>query len=53
MQFVQGDFVDLTNDLPPSTVVAFDRVVCCYSDYESLLRGALGHAEPAFAVSYL
>jgi SAM-dependent methyltransferase len=52
IQFVHGDFLTVTNQLPPSTVVALDRVVCCYPFYESLLEQALRHAERGFALSY-
>ena len=52
MQFVQGDFVQLADRLPASTVVTLDRVVCCYPDYESLLQEAVRHAERALALSY-
>jgi len=35
-----------------ASVVALDRVVCCYPLYEDLLREALHHAERGFAFSY-
>ena len=35
-----------------ASVVALDRVVCCYPLYEELLREALRHAERGFAFSY-
>jgi magnesium-protoporphyrin O-methyltransferase len=52
IQFVHGDFLAVTNQLPRSTVVTLDRVVCCYPFFESLLGQALGHAERGFAFSY-
>jgi SAM-dependent methyltransferase len=52
IQFVQGDFLELADQLPASTVVVLDRVVCCYPYYEPLLEQALRHAEQAFAISY-
>ena len=52
IQFVHGDFLAVTNQLPRSTVVTLDRVVCCYPFFESLLEQALGHAERGFAFSY-
>jgi len=51
-QFVHGDFVDVAGDLVPSTIVALDRVVCCYPFYEPLVAQALRLARNAFALSY-
>jgi magnesium-protoporphyrin O-methyltransferase len=52
VQLVRGDFVSLSEELPPATVVTLDRVVCCYPFYEPLLNAALRHAERCFAFSY-
>jgi len=52
IQFVHGDFLAVTKQVPPSTVVTLDRVVCCYPFYESLLEQVLRHAERGFAFSY-
>jgi tRNA1(Val) A37 N6-methylase TrmN6 len=52
IEFVHGDFMALASQLPPSTVVTLDRVVCCYPFYEPLLEQALQHAERALALSY-
>lgn len=52
IQFIHGDFLAVTSQLPPSTVVTLDRVVCCYPFYEPLLEQALRHAKRGFAVSY-
>jgi tRNA1(Val) A37 N6-methylase TrmN6 len=51
-QFVHGDFLAMTSQLTPSTVVTLDRVVCCYPFYEPLLEQALQRAERGFAFSY-
>jgi magnesium-protoporphyrin O-methyltransferase len=52
IQFVRGDLLAVTNQLPRSTVVTLDRVVFCYPFYESLLGQALRHADRGFAFSY-
>jgi len=52
IQLVHGDLLAVANQLPPSTVVTLDRVVCCYPFYEPLLQQALQHAERGFAFSY-
>jgi hypothetical protein len=51
-QFVHGDFVVLASHLTPASVVALDRVVCCYPSYEPLLKQAVELAKIAFAMSY-
>jgi hypothetical protein len=52
VKVVRGDFVDVAVYLPRSTVVALDRVVCCYPSCEGLLDAAVGRAERCVAVSY-
>jgi magnesium-protoporphyrin O-methyltransferase len=51
-QFVHGDFVAVAGDLAAATVVALDRVVCCYPAYRSLLEKSLERAERGLALSY-
>lgn len=51
-EFVHGDFVVMASRLTPASVVALDRVVCCYPSYEPLLNQALERAKTAFAMSY-
>lgn len=36
--FVQGDFVNLAENIPTADIVTLDRVVCCYDDMQSLVR---------------
>jgi magnesium-protoporphyrin O-methyltransferase len=52
VEFRHGDFVDVASLIPPATIVTMDRVICCYPEFESLLKPALGHAERSFAYSY-
>jgi hypothetical protein len=52
MQFVNGDFLVVANQLARETVVTLDRVVCCYPFYKPLLEQALQRAERGFAFSY-
>jgi len=51
-RFVQGDFVDIASQLPSAEIVALDRVVCCYPEFEGLLDESLRHADVYFAFSY-
>ena len=52
IDFVSGDFLEVAGTVPMASVVALDRVVCCYPLYEDLLTEALRHAERGFAFSY-
>ena len=51
-EFVHGDFVVMASRLTRASVVALDRVVCCYPSYEPLLKQALERATTGFAMSY-
>lgn len=52
MRFVEGDFVRLAGDLPPSDVVTLDRVICCYPDREALIDAAAGRSERLLGLVY-
>ena len=52
VHFVSGDFLEVAGTVPAASVVALDRVVCCYPLYEELLNEAVRHAEQGFAFSY-
>jgi SAM-dependent methyltransferase len=52
VRFIHADFVSVAPELPAATLVALDRVVCCYPSYGPLLSAALGHAEQCLALSY-
>ena len=38
ISFLQGDFVDLADDISPADIVTLDKVVCCYDDMQELVR---------------
>jgi SAM-dependent methyltransferase len=52
VDFLHADFVEAAPGLPKASVVAMDRVVCCYPSCERLLDAALAHAERCLALSY-
>jgi SAM-dependent methyltransferase len=52
VQFIHGDFVEVSSKLPTAPLVAFDRVICCYPNYAAFLAQAIRHAEQAIAFSY-
>ena len=37
VDFVQGDLVDVADDMPAADVVTLDRVICCYHDMRELV----------------
>lgn len=52
LSFVCADFVDVDESVPAASVVVMDRAICCYPDYQGLLKAALRHAVEGFAWSY-
>lgn len=50
-EFILSDFTTRT-DVPSADVVVMDRVVCCYSDWRSLLDSAAQHANDVLAITY-
>ena len=34
---IDGDFVDLADDLSPAEIVTLDKVICCYPDMDALV----------------
>ncbi|MBI4485388.1 MAG: methyltransferase domain-containing protein [Acidobacteria bacterium] len=52
VRFMPGDFVGIADSVSTASVVTLDRVVCCYPDYEPLLKQSLERADRALALSY-
>ncbi len=52
VRFVHGDFVEVATGVPDADIVALDRVVCCYPDFEPLLRLSAARCRYLFALSY-
>jgi hypothetical protein len=52
VRLVRGDFLEVADGLPTTTVVSLDRVICCYPAYKLLLEESLRHAERCVAISY-
>lgn len=52
VHFLHADFVSVAPELSNATVVALDRVVCCYPSYEPLLAAALRRTDRCLALSY-
>ncbi len=37
----QGDFTQMTNEVPAADLVVLDKVICCYPDWEALVERSL------------
>ncbi len=51
VRFFYGDVAELAHELPQADLVTLDRVVCCYPDYERLLRASAGRCRRWYALS--
>jgi len=49
---VQGDFVDLADQIADADIVTLDRVICCYDDMEQLVGRSAAHARRLYGVVY-
>lgn len=52
VSFLHGDFVALADAVPAADLVTLDRVVCCYPDFEGLLRASTLRARRWYALTY-
>lgn len=51
VQFLAGDFVALADAVSAADVVTLDRVICCYPDWEPLVRRSAEKAQSVYAFS--
>ena len=51
MQSRYGDFVDLAVEVPPADLVILDKVLCCYADFEELIRQSTQKAQQWYVYS--
>jgi len=52
VDFVEGDFVQVSEQIQPADVVTLDRVVCCYPDMEALVQASVRKSLEWYALSY-
>lgn len=52
VKFIHADFTDVAAEVPDADIVTLDRVVCCYPDFRSLLKGAADHSRKLVALTY-
>jgi len=51
-QYIEGDFVQVADQVEQSDITLLDKVVCCYDDVESLLHASLEKTTTLYAVSH-
>ena len=50
--FLHGDFVNVERELQPADIVVLDKVLCCDSDPESLIKKSTGKTKYIYALSF-
>lgn len=50
--FVHGDFVRVADEIEPADVVTLDRVLCCYTDWVSLVDRSVERARRLYGLVY-
>lgn len=50
--FLQGDFVDLVDQVSPADIVTLDRVLCCYDDMPALVSLSAKKAVKKYGLVY-
>ena len=52
VRFVEGNAVELADELPPADIVTLDRVVCCYHDMPALVGATAARARRLYGLVY-
>jgi magnesium-protoporphyrin O-methyltransferase len=52
IRHLQGNFVDLVEDIPPVDIVTLDRVICCYHDMPQLVSLSAQKATRFYGIVY-
>lgn len=50
--YLQGDFMELDDQLQPADVTVLDKVVCCYPDADGLVHRSLAKTGRVYALTY-
>lgn len=50
--YLEGDFIDLYDQIQPVSITLLDKVVCCYPDAETLVNKSLDKTNRVYAVTY-
>lgn len=51
-QYLEGDFIDMCDQIKPADVTLLDKVVCCYPDANALVNKSLDQTNCVYAVTY-
>ena len=51
VDYLHGDVVDLAESMPSAQIVTLDRVICCYPDWETLVRVTAEKADTIYTFS--
>jgi len=49
IEIFQGDFLDLHTEISPAHLVTMDKVICCYEDYQELVKYSLNKSQRWYA----
>ena len=52
VSYIEGDFMELDEDLATADVCLLDKVVCCYPDAYGLVQKSLARTRRAYALTY-
>ena len=52
MRYLEGDFVELADEIEPADLVTLDRVVCCYPDMPALIGASAPRAKRALGLVF-
>ena len=52
VQYIQGDFIELLDQVEPAEVTILDKVVCCYPHAELLINSSTAKTKRVYALTY-
>ncbi len=52
VRYLQGNFVDVADEIPPVDVVTLDRVICCFDDMEQLVTRSSERAKRIYGLVF-
>ena len=51
-EYIQGDFIELLDQVTPAEVTILDKVVCCYPHAELLINHSIAKTKRVYALTY-
>jgi magnesium-protoporphyrin O-methyltransferase len=49
-EFINGDFLDIAEDLPRADIVTLDKSICCYRDFKNLVQTSIIKSKNIFGI---